>query len=139
MLIPATLLTAGSLGLVFFVLGLRVVQRRLAGMVSMGDGGDPALLERIRAHGNFAEYVPFLLVLMAGIEMTAGHHSPWLWLTGGSLVLARISHAIGMSRPSPNAFRSVGVAVTFTLMIGLSLWALALGLGLGSGTAPNFV
>ncbi|WP_310476968.1 MAPEG family protein [Sandarakinorhabdus sp.] len=139
MLIPATLLTAGTLGIVFFVLSLRVVQRRLAGMVSMGDGGDQRLLERIRTHGNFAEHVPFLLVLMAGIELTAGHHSPWLWITGGTLVLARISHAIGMSRPSPNAFRSVGVVVTFTLMLGLSLWALALGLGLGPSATPDFV
>ena len=96
--LPATLLTAGALGLLFFVLSLRVVQRRLAGMVPFGDGGDPALLERIRAHGNFAEHVPFLLLLMAGIEIHAGHHSPWLWIAGGAILLARIAHAIGISR-----------------------------------------
>jgi uncharacterized protein len=139
MFIPATLLTAGALGLVFFVLSLRVVQRRLSGMVSLGDGGDAVLLERIRAHANFAEHVPFLLVLMAGIELSAGHHSPWLWGAGGTMVLARIAHAIGISRPSPNAFRSVGVALTLLLLLGLSLWALWLGLGLGAGVKPDFV
>jgi uncharacterized protein len=133
--LPATLLTAGSLGLVFVVLSLRVVKKRLAGMVSMGDGGDPDLLERMRAHGNFAEHVPFLLLLMAGIEINAGHHAPWLWVSGGLLVIARIAHAIGMSRPSPNMFRSAGVVISLLLMIGLSLWALALGLGLQSAPA----
>ena len=92
-----------------------------------GDGGDPALLERIRAHGNFAEHVPFLLLLMAGIELSAGHHSAWLWGAGAALLLARIAHAIGLSRPSPNAFRSVGVVLTWLLLIGLSLWALWIG------------
>jgi uncharacterized protein len=138
MAIPATLLTAGALGLMFFVLSLRVVQRRLAGMVPFGDGGDPALLERIRAHGNFAEHVPFLLVLMAGIEISAGHHSPWLWGAGGTIVLARLVHAIGLSRPSPNAFRSVGVVLTWVVLLGLSLWALWLGLGLQL-PVPNYV
>lgn len=125
--IPATLITAGLLGLLFFLLSLRVVQRRLAGKVPFGDGGDPALLERIRAHGNFAEHVPFLLLLMAGIELSAGHHSAWLWGAGAALLLARIAHAIGLSRPSPNAFRSVGVVLTWLLLIGLSLWALWIG------------
>lgn len=135
----ATLLTAGTLGLLFFVLSLRVVQRRLSGMVPFGDGGDQALLERVRAHGNFAEYVPFLLVLMAGVEISAGHHSPWLWGAGATMVLARICHAIGISRPSPNAFRSVGVVLTWVLLLALSLWALAIGLGLGASGPQDFV
>lgn len=139
MALPATLLTAGALGLLFFVLSLRVVQRRLSGMVAFGDGGDPALLERIRAHGNFAEHVPFLLVLMAGIEITAGHHSPWLWVAGAAMLLARICHAIGLSRSSPNLFRSVGVVLTWVLLLALSLWALWLGLGLGGSGPKDFV
>ncbi|MEI6418248.1 MAG: MAPEG family protein [Sphingomonadales bacterium] len=128
MLLPVTLSTAGTLGLLFFILSLRVVQRRLAGMVAFGDGGDQALLERIRAHGNFAEHVPLLLLLMAGIELGGGAHVQWLWGMGGTIVLARIAHAIGMSRPSPNAFRSAGVVLTWLALLGLSCWALWLGL-----------
>lgn len=128
MLLPVTLSTAGALGVLFFILSLRVVQRRLAGMVAFGDGGDQALLERIRAHGNFAEHVPFLLLLMAGIELGAGAQAHWLWAMGGAIVLARIAHAIGMSRPSPNAFRSAGVVLTWLALLGLSFWALWLGL-----------
>jgi uncharacterized membrane protein YecN with MAPEG domain len=134
MLLPVTLITAGCLGLIFFVLSLRVVQKRLAGMVAFGDGGDQVLLERIRAHGNFAEHVPFLLLLMAGIELASGHGSLLLWGCGGLLILARIAHAIGMSRPSPNLFRSVGVVLTWLLLIGLSLWALWLSLAPSPGS-----
>ena len=92
--IPATLITAGLLGLVFLALTIRVVGRRVSGKIMIGDGGDSQMLERIRAHANFTEHVPLTLILMAGIEITAGHHAPWLWLSGGLLVLARIAHAI---------------------------------------------
>jgi uncharacterized protein len=136
--IPATLITAGALGLVYFILCLRVVMRRFPNRISMGDGGDQALQERIRAHANFAEYVPFLLLLMGGIELAAGHKAPWLWLAGGTLVLARIAHAIGMSRPSPNMFRAFGWLASMALILALSLWALALGLGL-QPPAPDYV
>lgn len=132
-----TLLTSGLLGLLFFLLGLRVVQKRLAGTVAFGDGGDQALMERVRAHGNFAEHVPFLLVLIAGIEASIGHGSVWLWASGGILVVARIVHAIGISRPSPNMFRSAGVVLTWLLLVGLSLWALGLGFGLLSPASPQ--
>jgi uncharacterized protein len=126
--LPATLITAGALGIVYFILCLRVVLRRFPGRISMGDGGDQDLQERIRAHANFAEYVPILLILMAGIELTAGHHSPYLWGSGGLLVLARIAHAIGMSRPSPNMFRAFGWMASWGLILAFSLWALWLGL-----------
>jgi hypothetical protein len=136
--IPATLITAGLLGLVYFILCLRVVQRRFPARIAFGDGGDQDLQERIRAHANFAEYVPFLLVLMAGIELAAGHKAPWLWLAGGTLVLARIAHAIGMSRPSPNIFRAFGWLASWALILALSLWALWLGLGL-QPPAPDYI
>ncbi|WP_164155932.1 MAPEG family protein [Sandarakinorhabdus rubra] len=125
---PATLITAGLLGLVFLALTVRVVARRATGKIMIGDGGDAQMLERIRAHGNFIEHVPLALILMGGIEFTTGHGSPWLWGTGGLLVLARIAHAIGMSRPAPNPFRAAGALVTWVLIAGLSLWALWLGL-----------
>lgn len=127
MVIPATLITAGLLGLVFMVLTFRVVSRRVSGKIMLGDGGDQQMLERMRAHANFAEHVPFTLVLMAGIELTGGHGSLWLWGAGGLLVLARIAHMIGMSRPAPNPFRAFGALASWGLILALSLWALWLG------------
>jgi uncharacterized membrane protein YecN with MAPEG domain len=125
---PATLITAGLLGLVFLALTVRVVARRVSGKIMIGDGGDAQMLERIRAHANFTEHVPLTLILMGGIEYTTGHHSPFLWGAGGLLVLARIAHAIGMSRPAPNPFRAFGALASWVLILGLSLWALWLGL-----------
>lgn len=127
MLIPATLITAGLLGLVFMVLTIRVVARRAGQKIMIGDGGDADMLERIRAHANFTEHVPLTLILMGGIELSTGHGSLWLWGTGAALVLARIAHAIGMSRPSPNVFRAVGALASWVIILGLSLWALWLG------------
>ena len=139
MLMPVTLITAGLLGLVFLALTFRVVARRTSGKIMIGDGGDQQMLERIRAHGNFVEHVPFTLLLMAGIEISAGHHSLWLWLSGGLLVLARIIHAIGMSRSAPNVFRASGALINWVLILALSLWALQIGLGLGASGPQDFV
>ena len=136
--IPATLITAGLLGLVFLALTISVVGRRVSGKIMIGDGGDSQMLERIRAHANFTEYVPLTLLLMAGIEIAAGHHAPWLWISGGLLVLARIAHAIGMSRPSPNPFRAGGALISWGLILGLSVWALWLGLGL-QPPSPDYI
>lgn len=127
--VPATLITAGALGLVYLALTFRVVGRRVSGKIMIGDGGDALMLERIRAHANFNEYVPFTLLLMAAIELTAGHANPWIWAAGGLLVVSRIAHAIGMSRPAPNPFRAGGALIAWALIAVLSLWALWLGLG----------
>jgi uncharacterized membrane protein YecN with MAPEG domain len=123
-LLTVTLITASVLGLIYMVLMLRVVRLRLGKRVSMGDGGNAELQARIRAHGNFAEYVPLLLVLMALLEL-GGVDRAWLAVSGVVLVLVRVAHAVGMHRPAPNAFRFVGAVGTFVLMIvfcGYGLW-----------------
>ncbi len=120
-----TLTTAGLCGLILFVLSYRVIAVRASAKVSLGDGGDPLLLSRIRAHANFAEYVPIILVLMGVIETDVGP-GPLLGVIGVALVLCRIAHAIGMNRPAPNPGRMVGVAGTFLILLALSIWALVL-------------
>ncbi|NNC55212.1 MAG: hypothetical protein HKO07_05785, partial [Pseudomonadales bacterium] len=57
MLMQITLLYAGLLSILLLVLSYRVVQIRRQG-IALGDGGDLTLQRRIRAHGNFTEYVP---------------------------------------------------------------------------------
>lgn len=126
--LAATLTTAGLLGLIYFVLSYRVIQVRVASKISLGDGSDDRLLARIRAHANFAEYVPLILVLMAVIELWVAR-GPWLWGVGAALVVARLAHAVGMAMPAPNPFRIIGTMTTFVLLIGTSVWAVWLGLG----------
>lgn len=126
--LAATLTTAGLLGLIYFVLSYRVIRVRVASKISLGDGSNDNLLARIRAHANFAEYAPMILVLMALIELWVAR-GPWLWAIGAMLVIARLCHAIGMAMPAPNPFRIIGTMATFILLIGTSIWALSLGLG----------
>ncbi len=125
--LAATLTTAGLLGLIYFVLSYRVIQVRVTSKISLGDGSNDTLLGRIRAHANFAEYVPMILILMAIIELWVAR-GPWLWSIGTALVAARIAHAIGMAMPAPNAFRIFGTMTTFIVLTGTSVWALILGL-----------
>ena len=120
-----TITTAGLCGLVLVGLSFRVIQVRGAAKVSLGDGGDPLLLSRIRAHANFGEYVPIILILMGLIEGLGGNRMT-LGVIGIGLVLCRIAHAIGMSQPAPNPARVIGTLGTMIILIVASVWALVI-------------
>ena len=107
---------AGLLALVFFVLSLRVVALRGHG-ASLGDGGNPVLLRRIRAHGNFTEYVPFILLMMGILELS--HFSTYLLhALGITLVVARLLHGYALSFTDKFKFgRFWGTALTFGLVL----------------------
>ena len=124
-----TLVTAGFCGLLYLVLSLRVGQSRVSHKVMIGDGDNDALLSRIRAHGNFAEYVPIILILMGVVEARIGAGNELLASTGILLFLLRIAHAIGMTRPAPNPFRMAGAVGTWIVLAGLSVWAIVLAYG----------
>lgn len=124
-----TLFTAGFCGLLYFVLGIRVVRLRVAHGISLGHDGNDILNARIRAHANFAECVPFILILMGLIENQAGPGRRILAAIGILVVVVRLSHVVGMARPSPNPFRVAGAAGTYLILVGLSLWAIVLALG----------
>jgi uncharacterized protein len=127
--LPITLVTAGLCGLLFFLLSLQVVRGRLATKVTIGDGGDPTLLTRIRTHSNFAEYVPLSLILLAICEIS-GSNRLLLAICGGLIILSRVAHTLGMPRPAPNVFRIFGTASIWIVILILSITALLLGLGI---------
>ena len=123
-----TLIYAGLLGLLFLLLSFWVVKRRAQFRVMIGEGEAPEMLAAIRAHGNFAEYVPLTLLLMALCELVEGG-SLWLHLGGVLLVVGRILHAIGIQIPrAPNMPRLFGT-LFFWLSLGIfSVLALVQGL-----------
>jgi uncharacterized membrane protein YecN with MAPEG domain len=105
---------AGILALLFFVLSLRVIKMRGAG-ISLGDGGNPVMLRRIRGHGNFAEYVPFILLMMAMLELS--HFSTYfLHGLGIVLVVGRLLHGYALSFTEKSAGRFWGTVLTFTAL-----------------------
>ncbi|MHA7834649.1 MAG: MAPEG family protein [Algiphilus sp.] len=108
---------AGLLALVFLALSIRVIQGRSAAGVSLGDGGDGRLNRRIRAHANFAEYVPLCLGPIALLEV--GGAPAWLLHTLGiALVVGRIGHgyALAFAEHFPPG-RMVGTLLTFLVLL----------------------
>ena len=117
MVISVTPIYAGLFALFFVFLSTRVIGMRRAAQVGLGDGGNRLLLRRLRAHGNFAEYVPFVLVLMALAELQ-GAPAWTLHVIGAMLVAGRVLHAYGVSRePERYGFRVTGMSLTFAALI----------------------
>ncbi|MGY3914683.1 MAPEG family protein [Aeromonas australiensis] len=129
-MVHITLIYAGLLGLLFLGLSFWVVRRRAQFGVMIGEGEAPELLAAIRAHGNFAEYVPLTLLLMALCELS-GAGAIWLHAGGAMLLVGRIFHAIGIQIPkAPNVPRLLGTLL-FWLALGLlSVLALLQGMAL---------
>jgi uncharacterized membrane protein YecN with MAPEG domain len=125
MILPISLTIAAACGALNLWLALRTSVGRVKGKVMIGDGGDPTMLARTRAHANLTEYAPFVLILIALIELAGGSPTT-LWLLGSAFVLARIAHGIGMLRPAPNILRAGGAVLTWLLLAGLAGWALAI-------------
>ena len=124
-LIPITLGTAGVLGLIFLVLTFRVVRLRVTGRVMLGEvcEGVPQMQATVRAHANFAEYVPLALLLIGGLEVSGASHLLLLGLAL-ALIVARVMHPIGMARPAPNPFRAGGALLTWGVIAVASLAAI---------------
>jgi uncharacterized membrane protein YecN with MAPEG domain len=111
-----TPLYAGILVLWFIVLSARVVNIRRRG-ISFGDNGDRAITPVVRAQGNFAEYVPMALLMMAFLE--ANRFSIyWLHALGVALVVARLLHGLALSFGwQRRAGRMAGAALTFIVLV----------------------
>lgn len=111
-----TPLYTGLLALLYLVLSYRIIILRGQG-VSFGDGGNPVLLRRIRAHGNFAEYVPLIIIMIGILELS---HLPEIILhvLGITLLIARLLHAYALSfRASFKFGRFWGTTLTFLLLL----------------------
>ena len=67
---------AAVLALIYIVLSARVIQARRSAKVAIGTRGNVHLERKMRVHANFAEYVPFALLLVTFIEMQG--RPPWL-------------------------------------------------------------
>ncbi len=107
---------AALLAALFLLLSIRVIGWRRMQRVEIGDGENRELLRRIRVHANFAEYVPFTLLLMALAESMAPPR-PLLHLVGLILVAGRILHAYGLSQtPHIVRYRVWGMGLTFAAL-----------------------
>jgi uncharacterized membrane protein YecN with MAPEG domain len=123
-ILPITLTAAGAAGLINIWLAVRVGRVRTAQKISMGDGGNENMIAAMRAHANFVEYTPFVLVLIGAIELAWG--SPlWLWIVSTVFLIGRIFHSLGMSG-APKFGRMIGTFTTLLILLGLSIVAVTI-------------
>ncbi len=120
-LLPVTTLNATLLGLAYVGLAWRVIHLRRRHRVPIGDGGHDALTRAIRAHGNFAEYVPISLILLLLGELNG--LSGWLLAGFSALVVTgRIYHARAfLSDGAHLRQRVLGMQLTFLGIAGLAI------------------
>ena len=115
--LAATPLWAALLALLYVGLAAQVIRARYRTRTALGDGDDPGLMRAIRAHANFAEYVPLILILLILAELQAARY--WLLhLLGAMLFIGRALHAYGISQVDevlPR--RSIGMALTFAVLV----------------------
>jgi uncharacterized membrane protein YecN with MAPEG domain len=115
---------AALLGLLLITLSLRVVLARWRFKVRLGVGTEDAMQQAVRVQANFAEYVPFAVVLLILAEV-AGLPLPAVHGAGAVLVASRVMHAWGLSRHPGYSFgRFYGTAGTWLVIVALSLWLL---------------
>jgi uncharacterized protein len=120
--VPVTLLTAAAAVGLNIWLGSRVVKSRRDNGVKIGDGGNEAVLRRMRAQANFIENAPFFLILLGGLELSGGNRLA-LGVIAVVFVLARIAHPIGMDGPHVVRWRMFGMMATLLALVALALWA----------------
>ena len=124
MAFPITSLYAPLLALLFIVLSNIVSAKRATHRVSIGDGGNAQLHLWIRRHGNLAENLPLVLLLMALTE-ARGLPAPWLHAMGIVLILARLLHLFGLHETNPaTPLRIIGGAGTMLPMLAAALYLL---------------
>ncbi|MEJ0058775.1 MAG: MAPEG family protein [Terricaulis sp.] len=117
----------GLCALFLLVLSLNVGLRRGSQKaLEPGATGDGALIRAIRAHGNFAEFAPTVLLILLALSLL---QTPQLTLhvLGAGFLIARLFHTLGMqAERHPNALRLIGnIGTWLVLLIGGALCILA--------------
>lgn len=110
-------LYAAIFALVFVGLSMRVANTRRVMQIGLGTGNSITLERRIRVQGNFAEYVPFALILLTFVEVQGS--AKWLvHLLCLALLAARLAHAYGVAQePETIPIRASAMVVTFSVFI----------------------
>ena len=109
-------LYAAPLAFLYIALAFNVIRLRFKYRVSLGTGEVPKLERAIRAHGNFAEYVPFTLLLIGLAEYKGAP----LWLIhifGILLLVGRLLHSYCLCVKYITIARQAGILMTFIVLL----------------------
>jgi len=112
--IPITAVFTALLALMLVAISIRITVLRAGKKINLLDGGDEQLRRAIRVQGNFIEYVPMALIMLALIEVSGA--KPWLvYAFGAALLVARIVHAFGLYSAVFPA-RVIGTSATWIIV-----------------------
>ncbi len=114
---PVTTLTLIALTPLFLFLSFKTIHTRTKKKISLGHGNDDVLQKMIRAHANFTEYVPFIVLLILAAEY---RQMPQLFLVfiGVLLVSGRYIHAYHFyTHQNGYTLRVLGMVLTLTACI----------------------
>lgn len=128
MLLTTTLSLAAAAAIINLWLAIRCGQVRGKAGISIGTGGNDLLERRMRAQLNFVENTPWVLLLIAGLEL-AGRGGAWLAPVGAVFMLGRVAHGLGMDGTALKAGRSIGTLITMLTQLGLAIVAVLVVLG----------
>src|SRR6195952_947263 len=84
------------LALLYAALAIQVARLRQNNGASLGDNGSVELRFEIRAHANFAEYVPLITLMFEFLEIPRLPPTV-VRLLMGALVVSQLPHPLGMS------------------------------------------
>ena len=124
-----TLFYASSLTILALILSFLTGRQRFKTGTNLGLGDDFGMLQITRAHGNLIENALFFLILMFLLETVAEVPSVSLMILGDIFLLARISHAYGITRPEAKSiFRMLGTVGSIIILSVQSIWGLIIAL-----------
>ncbi|WP_298467686.1 MAPEG family protein [uncultured Erythrobacter sp.] len=121
-LLPVTLAAAAAAAILNVWLMIRIGQVRAAEKIFVGDEDNENVIRRMRAQANFVENAPFVLILLAVIELS-GKGEPWLAYVAGLFILGRVAHAFGMDGGSLSKGRMIGTIISMLTLLGLAVVA----------------
>jgi uncharacterized membrane protein YecN with MAPEG domain len=89
-----------------------------------GDPPNMELVQRVRVHQNFLEYVPMAIILMGLLESN-GANATFLHVFGVVLIIARYAHAVGLKHDSMASIgRLIGAGGTALISAAAALYML---------------
>jgi uncharacterized membrane protein YecN with MAPEG domain len=122
--LPITTTFVGLFAILQIPMTVMVGLKRVQTGIQFMDGGNTSLLRRMRAHANYTETVPIVLLAMAASELS-GLMPALLWVGGASLLMGRLLHVQTLVTKGWGNGRAAGMILTFLPMLGFGAWDIA--------------
>jgi uncharacterized membrane protein YecN with MAPEG domain len=105
-------------------LSINVVKERNSASQILGAEPNTSLHRAVRAHGNFAEYAPIILIGLVVLESLSASKKT-LHAMGSLFIFGRASHAVSILYLEPLHqmlhLRKIGMITTFSIMLAIAI------------------